>query len=77
VFDILATDRHGDVRTWPWTERRQLMLDIVGPLGPPIQPVPATDDPEVARAWCDGLRAQGVEGLVAKPAGSAYRGARI
>lgn len=77
VFDILATARHGDVRIWPWTKRRQLMLDTVGPLGPPIQPVPATDDPDVAQAWYDDLRAQGVEGLVAKPAGSTYRGARI
>jgi len=39
--------------------------------------VPVTDDPEVARIWCDTLRAQGVEGIVASPASSSYRAARI
>lgn len=77
AFDILATAEHGDVRPWPWIERRQLLLDTIGDLGPPIQPVPATDDPEVARHWYESLRAQGVEGIVAKPATSSYRAARI
>jgi ATP-dependent DNA ligase len=77
AFDILAAPGHGDVRPWPWIERRQLLLDTIGDLGPPIQPVPATDDPEVARFWYESLRAQGVEGIVAKPAASSYRAARI
>jgi ATP-dependent DNA ligase len=77
VFDILAHPRHGDVRRLPWIDRRQLLLDTVGPLGPPIQPVPATDDPEVALHWYETLRPQGIEGIICKPASSTYRAARI
>ncbi|MFF7196890.1 DNA ligase [Streptomyces sp. NPDC088197] len=77
VFDILATARLGDVRPWPWTQRRQLLLDTLEPLGPPIQPVPATDGRDVALAWYETLRAQGIEGLVAKRGDGRYRAGRI
>lgn len=39
--------------------------------------MPATDDRETALVWYEALRAQGVEGLVAKHASSAYRAARV
>ncbi|WP_331746750.1 hypothetical protein [Streptomyces halstedii] len=39
--------------------------------------MPATDDRETALVWYEALRAQGVEGLVAKQASSAYRAARV
>ncbi|MGW7463645.1 hypothetical protein ACWGJT_02810 [Streptomyces xantholiticus] len=35
---------HGNVRSRPCTERRQLLLDVLAPIDPPIQPVLATDD---------------------------------
>ncbi|WP_405577180.1 hypothetical protein [Streptomyces sp. NBC_01190] len=39
--------------------------------------MPATDDPQDARAWYETLRQQGVEGLIAKTAAGPYRAARI
>jgi ATP-dependent DNA ligase len=77
AWDILAHPDHGDVRGRPYSERRQLLLDVLADVPPPIQPVPATDDPEVARAWYETLHEQGIEGIVAKGAGSTYRAGRI
>ncbi|WP_237405500.1 hypothetical protein [Actinacidiphila reveromycinica] len=74
VFDVLAHPRYGDVRSRPYSERRRMMLELVEPLGHPIRPVPATDDPDVALHWYESLRAISVEGLVIKRASSAYRG---
>ncbi|ODA73185.1 DNA ligase [Streptomyces sp. AVP053U2] len=68
VWDVLAHPDHGDVRGRRYTERRRLLLDLLADLGPPIQPVPATDDYETARVWCETLRAQGIEGIVCKRA---------
>lgn len=67
----------GDLRSRPYTERRELLLDLLADVGPPIQPVPATDDRSVALHWYEALQAQGLEGVVAKRAGSSYRGGRI
>jgi ATP-dependent DNA ligase len=77
VWDILKHPTLGNVRPRPYTERRQLMLDVLAPLGPPIQPVPATDDYETAMLWYESLQAQGIEGIVAKRGTSAYRPGRI
>lgn len=77
AWDILAHPDHGDVRARPYSERRQLLLDVLADVPPPIQPVPATDDPEVALVWYETLHEQGVEGIVAKRAGSPYRAGRI
>ncbi|WP_282797357.1 DNA ligase [Streptomyces sp. CC224B] len=77
AWDLLAHPELGDVRTRPYVERRQLLLDVLDPLGPPLQPVPATDDVEVALAWYEGLQEQGIEGIVAKRGSSPYRPGRI
>ncbi|MFI9781383.1 hypothetical protein ACIHCV_43430 [Streptomyces sp. NPDC051956] len=58
VFDVLAYDGQ-DVRGHPYIERRDLLLDLLHDVPPPIQAVPATDDPEVAQLWYDTLRDQG------------------
>ncbi|MFD7206270.1 hypothetical protein [Streptomyces sp. NPDC059893] len=65
VFDVLAHDGQ-DVRGHPYTERRALLLDLLHDVPPPIQAVPATDDPDVAQLWYDTLRDQGIEGVVCK-----------
>lgn len=77
AWDVLAHAEFGDVRSRPYVERRALLLDVLEEVGPPLQAVPATDDRDTALVWYEALRAQGVEGLVAKHASSAYRAARI
>ncbi|GAA2462989.1 ATP-dependent DNA ligase [Streptomyces lavendulocolor] len=74
VWDILQHPVHGDVRPLPYVERRALLLDLLADIPPPIQPVPATDDYDTALLWVEHLREQGLEGVVAKPGRSAYRG---
>ncbi|MGW4393336.1 hypothetical protein [Streptomyces sp. NPDC004685] len=54
-----------------------LLLDLLHDVPPPIQAVPATDDPEVAQLWYDTLQSQGIEGVVCKRATSPYRAGRI
>ncbi|CAL9629674.1 hypothetical protein SUDANB99_05997 (plasmid) [Streptomyces sp. enrichment culture] len=65
------------MRPWPYVERRRLLLEVLAAARPPIQPVPATDALTVAAEWYTSLQPQGIEGIVAKPAWSAYRPARI
>jgi ATP-dependent DNA ligase len=62
----------GDTRTLPYTKRRALLLDLLADVGPPIQPVPATDDRDVAEHWYEALQEQGLEGVVAKRGAAAY-----
>ncbi|MFG2630651.1 DNA ligase [Streptomyces sp. NPDC048473] len=66
----------GDLRGRPYMERRAYLLELLADLGPPIQPVQATDDREVALHWYEALQAQGIEGIVAKRAGAGYRAGR-
>ncbi|MFE5713449.1 DNA ligase [Streptomyces sp. NPDC056501] len=77
VWDVLAHPDYGDVRARRYTDRRQLLLDLLAEIGPPIQAVPATGDYETALVWYDALRAQGIEGIVCKRAASVYRAGRI
>ncbi|MGW8688101.1 ATP-dependent DNA ligase [Streptomyces sp. NPDC055817] len=77
TWDLLAHPELGDVRGRPYTERRALLLDLLHDVPPPIQAVPATDDPEVAQLWYDTLQSQGIEGVVCKRATSPYRAGRI
>ncbi|MFC9269093.1 ATP-dependent DNA ligase [Streptomyces zhihengii] len=71
AWDVLVHPQHGNVRGRPYSERRALLLDLVGDLGPPM---PATDGYETAMIWCETLQEQGAEGIVAKRAGGTYRG---
>ncbi|WP_326771329.1 hypothetical protein [Streptomyces sp. NBC_01445] len=57
VWDLLAHPELGDVCSRPYTERRALLLDLLHDVLPPIQAVPATDDPDVAQLWYDTLQA--------------------
>lgn len=75
AFDIVML-AGVDLRGRPYLERRQALLDVLAELPPPIQAVPATDDPDVARAWIEQLAGQGIEGVVAKRATSTYRAGR-
>ncbi|WP_371793060.1 ATP-dependent DNA ligase [Streptomyces sp. NBC_01471] len=67
AWDVLAHPDHGeDLRGWPYSERRQILVDLLAPLGPPLQPVPMTTDLAEARIWFEVLPEQGLEGIVAK-----------
>ncbi|MGC5534190.1 DNA ligase [Streptomyces sp. SR-10] len=72
VWDVLEHPERGQVTGFPYTERRQLLVDLIGGLGPPIQAVPTTDDRDVAIAWYDGLQEQGIEGIVCKKGTAPY-----
>ncbi|MGW2550058.1 ATP-dependent DNA ligase [Streptomyces sp. NPDC001635] len=74
AFDVLQHPDYGDVRHLPYLRRRELLLELLEDLGPPLQAVPATDDRGVADLWYEALRPQGVEGLVWKHESSPYRG---
>lgn len=76
AFDLLAHPALGDVRGQPYVERRRLLLKVLEDVGPPIQPVPATDDREIAMVWYQALQEQGIEGIVAKRTMSPYRGGK-
>ncbi|MGW0288335.1 hypothetical protein ACWDXT_35435, partial [Streptomyces sp. NPDC003236] len=45
----------GDTRALPYTKRRTLLLEVLAEVGPPLQPVPATDDRDVAEHWYETL----------------------
>lgn len=75
VFDVLSIEGQ-DCRSHPYAERRALLLDVLAPLGPPLQPVPVTADEETALEWYEGMRAVGVEGLMCKSASAPYRSGR-
>lgn len=77
AWDILQHPAHGDVRGRPYSERRALLLDVLADVPPPLQAVPATDDPTVAQVWYETLHEQGIEGIVAKRASSLYRAGRV
>ncbi|MEF9885380.1 ATP-dependent DNA ligase [Streptomyces sp. P9-A4] len=72
AFDLLAVPGR-DVRGLPLRDRWELLGTALRDAGPPLQRVLATLDEETAHGWFRDLRAAGVEGIVAKRMGSAYR----
>ncbi|WP_432197100.1 RNA ligase family protein [Streptomyces sp. bgisy027] len=79
AFDVLAHRAAGfpDLRPHPYTERRQVLLDVLADVGPPIEPVWSTTDRDEALLWYAALEGTGVEGVVAKPLRSAYKAGRV
>ncbi|MFF4787801.1 RNA ligase family protein [Streptomyces griseorubiginosus] len=79
AFDILAHPAAGfpDLRPRPYAERRQILLDVLADVGPPIVPVWSTTDLDEALLWFETLEGTGVEGIVAKPLRSAYKAGRV
>ncbi|GGS42044.1 DNA ligase [Streptomyces parvus] len=76
TWDILEHPQHGQTAGLPYTERRQLLVELLHDIPPPIQAVPATDDRAVAIAWYDGLQEQGIEGIVCKKGTGSYPAGR-
>lgn len=79
AFDTLARPAAGfpDLRPQPYVERRQVLLDMLADVGPPIVPVWSTTDLDEALIWFETLEGTGVEGIVAKPLRSAYKAGRV
>ncbi|MCX4528074.1 MULTISPECIES: ATP-dependent DNA ligase [unclassified Streptomyces] len=75
AFDVLELAGL-DVRARPYERRRALLVDLLLPLGPPLQPVPMTTDPELAATWYETLPASGIEGLVVKRLDQSYPAGR-
>jgi ATP-dependent DNA ligase len=71
AFDLLATGGT-DLRGQRLSRRRAALEELAARWAPPMQLSPATADPEEARRWFDDFRPAGVEGLVAKGAGTRY-----
>ncbi|MFJ7153484.1 ATP-dependent DNA ligase [Streptomyces sp. NPDC101118] len=75
AFDVL--DLAGlDLRPRAYEQRRALLVDLLLPLGPPLQPVPMTTDPDLAATWYETLPASGIEGLVIKRLDQPYPAGR-
>jgi ATP-dependent DNA ligase len=71
AFDLLAAGNR-DLRGWKLARRRAELEALAAGWAPPLQLSPMTDDVDEARQWFDDYRLAGVEGLVAKGAGSRY-----
>jgi ATP-dependent DNA ligase len=71
AFDLLAVGRR-DLRGEKLSRRRAELEALAERWAPPLQLSPATADLDEARRWFDDFRSAGVEGLVAKGAGTRY-----
>jgi ATP-dependent DNA ligase len=71
AFDLLAAGG-SDLRGERLSRRRARLEEVAERWAPPMQLSPATTDPAEARRWFDDFRPAGVEGLVAKGAGTRY-----
>jgi ATP-dependent DNA ligase len=71
AFDLLAAGG-ADLRAERLARRRAALEDLAARWAPPMQLSPSTSDPAEAKRWFDDYRPAGIEGLVAKGAGTRY-----
>lgn len=72
AFDLLSEGGE-DLRLSAYEKRRARLVALLGPLGPPLQPVPMTLDADEAATWFETLPEIGVEGLVVKRLDQTYK----
>lgn len=72
AFDLLA-DRGDDLRSAPFSERRERLRALMSGLGFPWHLTPQTDDVEVARRWFHEFEPAGCDGIIAKRPGLEYQ----
>ncbi len=74
MFDLLALGDEA-VLDLPFAQRRTRLEELAGPIeeGAPFHLTRVTDDPARARDWFTRFEGAGLDGVVAKPAASAYR----
>ncbi len=72
AFDLLGLGED-DLRGEPFGSRRAGLEQALGSAEPPVYVTPATADPVVARDWFERFEGAGLDGVVAKSIGLAYR----
>lgn len=72
AFDLLCLGDE-DLRAEPFSTRRRLLEEALRNVKPPIHLTPATADRDVAADWFDRFEGAGLDGVIAKPTGVAYR----
>ncbi len=72
AFDLLCL-AEDDLRGDPFSSRRSALEQALGGAEAPVYVTPATADPAVARDWFERFEGAGLDGVVAKPIGLAYR----
>jgi len=72
AFDLLALGGD-DLRAEPFSKRRAALEKALEDARSPVYVTPATSDPTVARDWFSRFEGAGLDGVVAKPVGLAYR----
>jgi ATP-dependent DNA ligase len=72
AFDLLALG-DDDLRPVPFGERRARLQEALARVAPPIHLTPTTTDEAVARDWFSRFEGAGLDGVVAKRLGQAYR----
>ena len=71
AFDLLALGSD-DLRSTPFSTRRELLEAALAHAQPPIHLTPATTDPDVASDWFDRFEGAGLDGVIAKPMADPY-----
>jgi len=71
AFDLLAHAGE-DLRSAPFSERRERLVALGADLGPPWNITPSTTDQDVASRWFDDFESAGCDGIVAKRLDQAY-----
>lgn len=71
AFDLLALSGD-DLRQRPFSERRELLVDLLSGLDHPWHLTPSTVDPEIGQRWFDEFEPAGCDGIIAKLLGQGY-----
>jgi len=71
AFDLLAA-RNTDLRAVPFEKRRAELEALLKGVKPPVHVTPMTRDRATATEWLKRFEGAGLDGVMAKPAGSAY-----
>jgi ATP-dependent DNA ligase len=72
AFDLLAA-RGKSLMAAPQSERRTQLERLLAGMGPPVYITPMTRDRALATQWLDQFEGAGLDGVIAKPADSAYQ----
>jgi ATP-dependent DNA ligase len=75
AFDVLALDGD-DLRGKPLRGRRQLLVQLLADVPPPLYLTPASEDARLAARWLDSFQGGGIDGVVAKHADQPYEPGR-
>jgi ATP-dependent DNA ligase len=70
-FDALVVDGR-DITTFPFSERRKQLAEVLSGATPPIYLTPLTADASIAAEWFDRFEGAGLDGVVAKGSDLAY-----